>query len=146
MIDIHSHIIPNVDDGSRSVEETFQMLKEAKDAGFDNTADFDAVFENIYATADQIKQAIEDLADAYYAWRNGTTAYDAKIEGIYYSFEGTEATVTYGVNKYKGDIVIPAVVTYNETDYSYCNHRITRFNDNSGKWPTATTSPDAQTE
>lgn len=95
-----------------------EALRNAKDAGFDNTADFDAVFENIYATADQIKQAIEDLADAYYAWRNGTTAYDAKIEGIYYSFEGTEATVTYGVNKYKGDIVIPAVVTYNETDYS----------------------------
>ena len=35
MIDIHSHIIPNVDDGSRSVEETFKMLKEAKEVGFD---------------------------------------------------------------------------------------------------------------
>ena len=29
MIDIHSHIIPNVDDGARSVEETFNILKEA---------------------------------------------------------------------------------------------------------------------
>lgn len=34
MIDIHSHIIPNVDDGSKSVEETFDLLKEAVDAGF----------------------------------------------------------------------------------------------------------------
>ena len=34
MIDIHSHIIPNVDDGARSVEETFNILKEAQEAGF----------------------------------------------------------------------------------------------------------------
>ena len=31
---MHSHIIPGVDDGSRSVEETFNMIKEAKEAGF----------------------------------------------------------------------------------------------------------------
>ena len=34
MIDIHSHIIPNVDDGARSVEETFNILEEAQEAGF----------------------------------------------------------------------------------------------------------------
>lgn len=34
MIDIHSHIIPNVDDGARSVKETFNILKEAQEAGF----------------------------------------------------------------------------------------------------------------
>lgn len=34
MIDIHSHIIPNVDDGARNVEETFNILKEAQEAGF----------------------------------------------------------------------------------------------------------------
>ena len=34
MIDIHSHITPNVDDGARSVEETFNILKEAQEAGF----------------------------------------------------------------------------------------------------------------
>ena len=33
MIDFHSHIIPNIDDGSRSIEETFNLLKEAKEAG-----------------------------------------------------------------------------------------------------------------
>ena len=36
MIDLHSHIIPGVDDGSRSVEETFNMINEAKNAGFSN--------------------------------------------------------------------------------------------------------------
>ncbi len=34
MIDIHSHLIPNVDDGSRSVEHTLECFREAKDAGF----------------------------------------------------------------------------------------------------------------
>ena len=34
MIDIHSHIIPNVDDGSRSMEETINMLNEAYNVGF----------------------------------------------------------------------------------------------------------------
>lgn len=34
MIDMHSHIIPGVDDGSNNVEETFNMIKEAKEVGF----------------------------------------------------------------------------------------------------------------
>ena len=34
MIDLHSHIIPGIDDGSENVEETFNMIKEAKEAGF----------------------------------------------------------------------------------------------------------------
>ena len=34
MIDMHSHIIPNVDDGSKSLKETLEMIKEAKDVGF----------------------------------------------------------------------------------------------------------------
>lgn len=35
MIDFHTHIIPTVDDGSRDVEETFDLFNEAKEAGFD---------------------------------------------------------------------------------------------------------------
>jgi len=34
MIDIHSHILPSVDDGARDIEETFKILNEACDAGF----------------------------------------------------------------------------------------------------------------
>ena len=34
MIDIHSHIIPQADDGSKSIEETFKILKEAQNAGY----------------------------------------------------------------------------------------------------------------
>ena len=34
MVDVHTHIIPNIDDGSRSVEETFNLIQEAEEAGF----------------------------------------------------------------------------------------------------------------
>ena len=34
MIDFHSHILPGVDDGSKSYEQSMQILKEAKEAGF----------------------------------------------------------------------------------------------------------------
>src|SRR5574344_2525487 len=34
MIDLHSHILPNIDDGSSSSLESFIMLKEAEKAGF----------------------------------------------------------------------------------------------------------------
>ena len=50
MIDFHSHIIPNIDDGSRSIEETFNLLKEAKDAGFESVILTSHYIENYYET------------------------------------------------------------------------------------------------
>lgn len=53
-----------------------------------------------------------------------TLAYDAQIDGIYYNFSGTEATVTcYSTsssnkNAYSGNVVIPESVTYNGMTYS----------------------------
>lgn len=44
-------------------------------------------------------------------------AYDAYINGIYYSFSGAEAEVTQGVEEYAGDIIIPSTVNYNNMDY-----------------------------
>lgn len=34
MIDVHSHIIPSIDDGSSSFEESYKMIEKAKEAGF----------------------------------------------------------------------------------------------------------------
>ena len=34
MVDIHTHIIPNVDDGSKSIEDTFALFREAAEEGF----------------------------------------------------------------------------------------------------------------
>lgn len=49
MIDIHSHIIPNVDDGAQTALETFIMLKQAEKAGF----------TDIIATPHYMEQSIE---------------------------------------------------------------------------------------
>ena len=50
MIDFHTHIIPNIDDGSRSVEETFNLIKEAKEAGFEEIILTSHYIENYYET------------------------------------------------------------------------------------------------
>lgn len=50
MIDFHSHIIPNIDDGSRSIEETFNLIQEAKEAGFEGIVLTSHYIENYYET------------------------------------------------------------------------------------------------
>ena len=50
MIDLHSHILPNIDDGSRSIEETFNLIKEAKNVGFDAIISTSHYMENYYET------------------------------------------------------------------------------------------------
>ncbi|MBQ3630858.1 MAG: leucine-rich repeat domain-containing protein [Prevotella sp.] len=52
-------------------------------------------------------------------------SYDAQIDGIYYNFSGTEATVTYydfyasgNKNAYTGNVVIPESVTYDKKSYN----------------------------
>lgn len=51
----------------------------------------------------------------------GAFAYSAKIDGIYYNLSGKNATVTYrdqNYNSYSGEVVIPATVEYNGTEYA----------------------------
>lgn len=48
MIDLHSHILPGIDDGSRSSEETFEIIRKAINAGFTD------VFLTPHYIADQI--------------------------------------------------------------------------------------------
>lgn len=48
MIDFHSHILPNIDDGSKSIEETVQIVKEANKAGFNKIISTSHYIENTY--------------------------------------------------------------------------------------------------
>ena len=50
MIDIHSHILPNIDDGSRSIEETFQLIEEAQEVGFEAIISTSHYMEGYYET------------------------------------------------------------------------------------------------
>ncbi len=48
MIDVHTHILPNLDDGSRSIDETFSMIREAYNAGFSDIITTSHYIENEY--------------------------------------------------------------------------------------------------
>ena len=48
MIDFHSHILPNIDDGSKSVGETFHLIEEAKQAGFNEIISTSHYMEDFY--------------------------------------------------------------------------------------------------
>ena len=56
MIDFHTHILPNVDDGSKSVEETFSLLKEAEAVGFDSIISTSHYIENYYESPVEERQ------------------------------------------------------------------------------------------
>ena len=60
MIDIHSHIIPGIDDGSKSVEETFEMIKEAEKVGF----------TDIFTTSHFIPHYYEPTIEEIIIWRD----------------------------------------------------------------------------
>ena len=58
MIDFHTHILPNIDDGSRSVDETINLIKEAKEAGFTGVSLTSHYMENYYETAKQERKLL----------------------------------------------------------------------------------------
>ncbi len=51
MIDLHSHIIPSVDDGARDIDETMKLLKEAQKVGFKSIISTSHYMEGYYETA-----------------------------------------------------------------------------------------------
>lgn len=53
MIDFHTHIIPGIDDGAKSVEETFKLMKEAKEAGFTEIISTSHYMEKYYETNEE---------------------------------------------------------------------------------------------
>ena len=58
MIDIHSHILPGIDDGSRSIDETMAMLKEAENAGFREIITTPHYFEGYYEADERTREQL----------------------------------------------------------------------------------------
>lgn len=64
MVDFHTHILPNVDDGSKSNEETLHMIEEAQKAGFDKIVCTSHYIENYYEVNKECRQAyIEEISE-----------------------------------------------------------------------------------
>ena len=56
MIDFHSHIIPKIDDGSKSMEETITMIEEAKMAGFTHVIATSHYIEDYYEANEEERE------------------------------------------------------------------------------------------
>lgn len=68
MIDFHSHILPNIDDGSTCVQETQKLIEEAKEAGFKKIISTSHYMENYYESTEEerlqlLKDAEENSVD-----------------------------------------------------------------------------------
>lgn len=67
MIDIHSHILNNVDDGSNSLDNTIDILKKAEQANFTNIILTPHYIEGYYEnTKSKIKKNINELKKEIY--------------------------------------------------------------------------------
>lgn len=85
MIDIHSHIIYGVDDGSKNVEDSISMLKEAKKAGFTDIIVTPHYMEGYF------EHSKEDISNRIDILKN-------KIEGEINIFQGNEIYLTTSIN------------------------------------------------
>ena len=68
MIDIHTHVLPGIDDGSKSVEETEQMLRCMAESGVETVIAtphyyHDVEIEEFVAKRDAAYELIKDLKD-----------------------------------------------------------------------------------
>ncbi len=64
MIDLHSHILPGIDDGSKDVEESLAMLEQLKEQGIDTVAatpHFDADRETVDCFLERRNKAMSIL-------------------------------------------------------------------------------------
>ena len=64
MIDVHSHIVFEVDDGAKSKEQSLQILKEAYDAGFEKIIATPHYMEEYYEIdKHEIKKRIDEIQE-----------------------------------------------------------------------------------
>lgn len=64
MIDMHSHILPSIDDGATSVDEAFKLIEEAKSVGFEGivltTHYIEGYYEADISRREALAKSIED--------------------------------------------------------------------------------------
>ena len=104
MIDIHSHILPGIDDGPRDIEETAQMLQIAIEEGIT------AVIATSHGEAGYGEDQSKDYLEAYEKTRGYIAEHNLPIQ------------MYYGNELYYGDGIIDAlrkgeVFTLNGTHY-----------------------------
>ena len=64
IIDIHSHILPNMDDGSQSAAMSVQMLKQLQDQG----VEWVCATSHYYAHQECVEQFLQRRREAALSW------------------------------------------------------------------------------
>ncbi len=65
-VDIHSHILPGIDDGAKNIDESLEMISEMKKMGFSKIIGTPHVFEGLYNNSkESIKKSYELLVKSY---------------------------------------------------------------------------------
>ena len=60
MIDIHSHILPGIDDGSNNLEQSIEILREARVAGFSKIILTPHYIEDYYDVDEESRNKLMD--------------------------------------------------------------------------------------
>ena len=66
-IDFHSHILPGIDDGARTLEEAVQLAEGMAGWGFERITCTPHITNKFRNTPDTIRPAFEKLQEALYA-------------------------------------------------------------------------------
>ena len=53
-VDIHSHLIPGIDDGAKSLEDSISMIKELKNLGFSKIITTPHIMSDLYKNSPEI--------------------------------------------------------------------------------------------
>lgn len=70
MVDFHTHILPNIDDGSKNVQETFSLIKEAENVGFDTIISTSHYIEQYYNTPNKDRKIWLDALSSKFDEQN----------------------------------------------------------------------------
>jgi protein-tyrosine phosphatase len=63
-VDIHSHLIPNIDDGAKSIDESIEMLSALYDLGYKKVITTPHIHPSYPNTPDKIKAGLQKVIDA----------------------------------------------------------------------------------
>ena len=104
MIDVHSHILFDIDDGAREIEESIFMLKESQNAGFTDVILTPHYMEGVYA------QNKEEVINRFKKLKE-----EIKDQGLEINiYLGNEVYVTPNINE---KILTKEVLTLNNSKY-----------------------------
>lgn len=88
MIDLHTHVLPGIDDGSKSIEESIKMIKVAKECGFLGLVltphymlytEYESKYQENRVVLEALKEALEKENIEMYLFLGNEVYYDPVI-------------------------------------------------------------------